>query len=297
MPNTLVHFGVQGVASRVLFREVDIKWILLGCVVSDVPWILRRAISLSIDGPNLYDLHLYATVQATFAFTLILCGFFAVLSKRPFQIFAVLAFNALLHLLLDAIEIKWGNGVHLFAPFSWDLLTFALVRPDSLAIYFLTAFGLAYSLWMLGHPALNPVDLSLSSPVRNLLASVLLVVYFAAPLAFLQGPAAKDNHSVQTLREFEERPGRHVDLDRRPYTKGKTGDTVRTFAGEEVQVVGKQSTTSGYVSIRGVFIDSKTIVAHDLQEDKGWFRDGASYIGLAICMIVWILALFGRDRN
>lgn len=297
MPNTLVHFGVQGITGRVVFREVDIKWILLGCVVPDIPWILRRALSFSVDGLNPYDLHLYVAVQATFAFTLILCGFFAVLSKRPRLIFAVLAFNSLFHLLLDAVEIKWGNGVHLFAPFSWDLLTFALVWPDSLAIYFLTAFGLVYSVWILRYAALKPVGLSFSSPVRILLAFVLLVVYFATPLAFLQGPAAKDYLSVETLREFEDRPGKDVDLDRRPYTKGSTGDTVRTFAGEEVRVVGKQSTTSGAVSIRGVFMDSKTITAHDLHEAKGWLRDGASFIGLTISMIVWVLALFGRDRN
>ena len=88
-----------------------------------------------------------------------------------------------------------------------------------------------------------------------------------------------------------------MSLERRPYTKGDTGDTVRTFAGEELRVVGAQSNTSGQVSIRGVFIDSNTIQARDLHEDKGWLRDGASYIGLTICMIAWILALFGRNRN
>jgi hypothetical protein len=297
MPNTLVHFGVQGITSRGLFRNVDIKWILLGCVVPDIPWILRRAIFLSIEGVNRYDLHLYASVQASFAFALILCGFFAVLSKKPRLIFSVLAFNSLFHLLLDAVEIKWGNGVHLFAPFSWDLLTFALVWPESLVIRLLTAFGFIYSLWMLGRSALQPVDLSFSPPLRIFLASVLLIGYFASPLAFLQGPAVKDNHSVETLRAFEDRPGKHVDLDRRPYTKRRTGDTVRTFAGEDLRVVGEQSSTSGHVSIRGVFIDSKTINAHDLHEAKGWLRDGPSYIGIAIFMIVWARDWFGRDRN
>ena len=44
MPNTLVHFGAQGAASHALRRRLDPRFVHLGCLLPDLPWILRRAI-------------------------------------------------------------------------------------------------------------------------------------------------------------------------------------------------------------------------------------------------------------
>ena len=40
MPNSLVHFAVQGVVTRSVLRDADIKWVFLGCIIPDVPWII-----------------------------------------------------------------------------------------------------------------------------------------------------------------------------------------------------------------------------------------------------------------
>ena len=44
VPNTLVHFAAQGAASHGLWRRLDPRWVYLGCLLPDLPWILRRAV-------------------------------------------------------------------------------------------------------------------------------------------------------------------------------------------------------------------------------------------------------------
>jgi hypothetical protein len=116
VPNTLVHFAVQGAASRGLWQRLDPRWIYLGCLLPDVPWILRRLVvgfGLPVDA---FDLRLYTMGLASLAGTLLLCAAVALLTAAPRLVLAVLGTGALLHLLLDATELKFGNGVHLVAP-------------------------------------------------------------------------------------------------------------------------------------------------------------------------------------
>ncbi len=39
MPNTLAHLAVQGLATRALLPRSDLKWIALGCVLPDLPFV------------------------------------------------------------------------------------------------------------------------------------------------------------------------------------------------------------------------------------------------------------------
>ncbi len=52
----------------------------------------------------------YWIAQASWAGSLPMCGALASLSARPGWAFLLLAGNAFAHLLLDALETKWGNG-------------------------------------------------------------------------------------------------------------------------------------------------------------------------------------------
>jgi hypothetical protein len=297
MPNTLVHLGVQAVATRTVVLDPDIKWIALGCLIPDLPWIWQRVLQAVAPGLNPYDLRLYAIVQASFAGSLLLCGAFAAISEKPRLVFSVLALNSFLHLLLDACETKWGNGVHLVAPFSWDLVNFGLFWPESLLIYLLTAFGVVYTVGRLRHAEVGPVGLSFGSPKGILLALALLGAYYSVPLALLHGPQERDNHSIKTLREKADRGGREVALDRSLYLKRASGDVVRTFAREELRTVGKVATTTGHVSIRGRFIDADTILVRDLHYNNARLRDWANYIGLLLVAVIWVRSLLGRDRD
>ena len=49
--------------------------------------------------------------------------------------------NAALHLVLDALQTKWGSGVHFFAPVSWTSTNWGLFWPESIVTYGLTTLG------------------------------------------------------------------------------------------------------------------------------------------------------------
>ena len=120
----------------------------------------------------------------------------------------------------------------------------------------------------------------------------LLVGYFTLPLALLNGPEAADNHFVKTLHEREARVGRLVEFDRNPYVKRPAGNVLRTFAGEELRVVGHHLDRSAVVSIRARFVDPQTVEIREFHEHSEWFRDGAGYTGLLLFSIMWIVAFF-----
>ena len=126
MPNTLGHIGVQGVVTRLVFRDADSRWLLTGCILPDLPWIFQRAAVAAVPSLDLIDLRLYCVGQATLAGGLLLAGVLAALSRRPRVVFGVLGLNVILHLLLDACQRKWGGGVHLLAPLSWQDLRIGL---------------------------------------------------------------------------------------------------------------------------------------------------------------------------
>ncbi len=123
MPNTLAHFGVQSVLSHAALHDAEPKWVILGCLIPDLPWIFQRVVAELFPRVPAYELRLYVIVQASLGISLLLCATVALLTSAPFKVFRILAVNTLVHLLLDACQIKWANGVHLFAPFSWELLT------------------------------------------------------------------------------------------------------------------------------------------------------------------------------
>nr|MBS0019700.1 hypothetical protein [Gammaproteobacteria bacterium] len=124
MPNTIAHFGLQGAASRLLFGTVDPRWIMVGCVIPDAPWIAQRVVHAAAPGFDPYSLRLYFVAQASLLSSLVLCAACAVLTRTPRVLFFLLGFNVLAHLLLDACQTKWGNGVAIAAPISWSLWNF-----------------------------------------------------------------------------------------------------------------------------------------------------------------------------
>ena len=93
MPNTLAHFGIQGVVGGALLRSADAKWVFLGCVIPDVPWILQRVVRTVVNGVDPYDLRLYAIAQASFVGCLFLCGVFSAVSDKPRKVFTILTLN------------------------------------------------------------------------------------------------------------------------------------------------------------------------------------------------------------
>jgi hypothetical protein len=297
MPNLLAHIGAQGILTRGILKRADAKWVLLGCLIPDLPWILQRIVrGIGLDA-DLYDLRLYAITQASFAGCLILCGALAALAAAPGRVFLILALNSFLHLLLDAMQTKWANGVHFVAPLSWRLVNFELFWPESLPSVLLTVLGLFTVVWLWRTRPEGAAARSSRGRRRLLIPASLFLAYGGLPLLFLHGPETADNHFVRTLREVERRPGREVEFDRnRCLVQGE--DTVlQTFAGEQLLVAGNQTPAPGTVSLRARFRDRHTIEVLELHAHAALLRDAASVAGLAVVFAFWARAGWVRRSH
>lgn len=292
MPNTLVHFGVQGLATRAVLRDADLRCIFIGCLIPDVPWIVLRSLRAAGLAVDPYDALIYGTIQASLLLCLLLAAAVAACARRPRPVFAMLAGNSLLHLLLDACEKKWGNGVHLAAPFSWKLTSFSLVWPESAIVSILTLVGLGLTLSAFRRLRQPVRSIARPGPARLLIALALAGVYFVLPLAWLDGPYEADNRYARTMRE--RRLGVPFELDRVLFDKLPEGDRVRDLVDLEVDAVGNTPPTSGLISVRGVFRDSRTIEIREFRSHPRWSRDTATYVALLLFAALWLAALRAR---
>ncbi len=285
MPNTLVHFAVQGAASRGLWRQLDPRWIYLGCLLPDIPWILRRlvvAFGLPVDP---FDLRLYTMAQASLAGTLLLCGVLAVVAAAPRLAFPVLGLNALFHLLIDACEVKWGNGVHLLAPFSWTMTSFGLVSGEGAQLLLLSVAGALLVTWELLRSRRTSLGLVLR-PRRLAVAAALLVAYLLAPLPFLGAIERSDSYSVGTLRVRVERPGRQIGVDRTDFERTAGGGRLELWTGESVRTTGAGPDRDARVSLYGTFLEPDLLRIDRFVEHRRQ-RDWPSYLALGLLALLW----------
>ncbi len=287
MPNTLAHLGVAGIATRSIFRNADLRWIYLGAIIPDLPWILQRIVRFVSTSLDIFDLRLYAIVQATFFFSLILSGFFSLISTAPLKNFMVMGFGAFLHLFLDAIQIKWANGVHFLAPFNWQLTQFGYFWPDSIPTYLITGAGAVYFVLNWRKSMNQPWSVIIKSKSRLYGAGAVLGLYFVLPFLFLSMPEASNNHFVKTLREVEARPGKPIEFDRAVYQYEAPNGKLHSFHGEVFELVNFTLDYSTLLSIRGEFIDQHTIQVNAHNVHSSYFRDNASYLGLFLVAYLW----------
>jgi hypothetical protein len=291
MPNTLAHMGVQGLATQSLLQGADLKWIYIGCILPDIPWILQRFVRFVLPDVDLYTLRLYAVVQSSLCFCLVISLALGVLSAHFLKTFAILSLNSFFHLFLDACQRKWANGVHFLAPFDWDLNNFGLFWPESLPTYLLTAFGLVYFMRSWRQSVMVPVSIKLRPLIRPFGFIVLLAIYFVFPILLLDSPEQADNHFVKTLRMSHDRPGRPVEFDRASYLHHPMGGVLKSFAGEELAVEGMAFDRSILVSVRGTFVNEHRVRVSEYHVHAKGIRDGSSYLGLGLVTLVWVYTL------
>ena len=290
MPNTLAHIGVQTLVTKSICRTADFKWIAVGCILPDIPWIMQRAVLGLIPGIDASGLHLYATIQSSLFYSLILAGAVSLLARESRKIFLILAGNCLLHLLLDALQIKWGNGVLLLAPFSWQLTGFHLFWPEQLPTSLMTGLGLIVLILFSIKDGLTPVYFKIS-PDRLIPAALVLGLYFLTPPLFFQGPLSADNHFAATILDRTHRSGHRVAFDRSRYDPATR--TIRIFSGERLKVTGLPDLKSGTVSLQGIFTDANTVQALQWHVHSP-LRNINSLVGLGATLLVWMVALFKK---
>lgn len=283
MPNTLAHIGLQVPLCKSIAKTIPLHWIALGCVIPDIPWVIRRiaAAFAFLDG---IDLMLYAGIQASLAFSFLLAISLALCSKRMYWVAGILCANVLVHLLLDAAQIKWGNGVHLFAPFSWETLQLNLFWPEHGTSYLATAAGCILLVIYWPREVSRKIDFS-PKPYRLLVAFTGIVLYLSAPLFLLEQPRKANYHFSQTLQDKEQRTGKYIELDRESYSAQEK--TITVFSGETLSLTGNIPEKSGTLSVQGAFVAPDVINVTRFHE-HGFYRASLSLIGILLIALFWL---------
>jgi len=270
---------------------------VIACIIPDLPWVLLK-VSLTVTSFNPYDLRLFCTAQASLLLCLILSAGLSLLSRYSLKVFLILGINSLLHLLLDSLQIKWGNGVNIISPFDWKLFHLDLFWPEYAGTIFLTLIGLVYLIWY--WPRIvrsNPLQLT-AHGVKYTVASLFILAYCTAPIYFMDQLEEADTYFIHTMRNINERPGKPVKLDRAHYSHET--QEVRAWNGEHFKLTGALPESSGRVSFSGIFLDKSTIASRDFHLHSD-YRDFASLLGLIMaCTLVLhslVLAKFNRKKT
>ena len=294
MPNTLAHLGAQGVLNHLVKRGVDPKVVGLGCLLPDVPWLLQRLVNGLELSSDPYTTRMYFIAQASLLVTFCLCGSLAFLSQKPREVFLILSVNSFLHLLLDGLQTKWANGVHFFAPISWNLWNDGWFWPESIPTYILTGCGLFYvmRLWK------TAVNQRIIFPQRSFLSLglslVMFLLYFVLPFVFIEGPRQADNQFVRTLEEKESRVGKPIEFDRILYRRTATGYVVEGFGGEKIKVSIPPLDHSAIISGRGTFSAQNEVKFEEIHEHIWGLRDASSILGILLISAMWGQAYWGH---
>ncbi len=290
MPNTLCHIAIQGGLCHKLLPSAAFIWVLLGCIIPDIPWIeLHLLQSLHIIDP--YTLRYYCTAQASLLFCALLAGCIASFTQKSRIVFLILLGNSLLHLLLDSLQIKWGNGVNIIAPFDWHLFSAALIWTDTLATRIISIAG-AFYLLMIWQKSSQETrrhhHLARPCGKKMVIAFCCIASWLVGPFLFFPAMEDADTYSLYTLQQKDQRTGKAIAFDRVPYDAKQK--TITIFSGEKLHVTGNLPQKSGRISIQGIFFDPYTVTSSNFH-CHGNFRDRASMVGLLLACLFCIQSL------
>ena len=291
MPNTLAHIGLQVPLTRMGLKKAPLQWIMVGCIIPDIPWIVQRILTPLADP---LTLRLYTATQASLIYCLLLCLAFSMLSRNSRYIFLILAGNSLAHLIIDATQIKWGNSVNLLVPFSWDDTSFNLFWPEHISSYTCTTIGLlvCFLLW----PKAIRSDLLLEKPDKwkTTCAAICFLFYLASPSLLISSAYNADIHFSKTLANIQERTGKMLEIDRASFNMET--NTLQCYVDKNLKFPTALAIQSATVSIRGQFISNDTIELKDFHIHR-FFRDFASYVGLLLATLLWVHSLIHRKQH
>ncbi len=288
MPNTLVHIALQNALMYPVQRcGVLMSMILAGCVIPDFPWIAQRLLQWLNAGIDPIQLRAYSTIQASLFVSLIAAVACSTFYKRYLVAWAVIALGCGLHLLLDASQIKWGNGVNLAAPIDWRMTNFGFIWADHELTLWLSAFGLLIMVLQWNRLVIDAGSI-VSSRRRWTIFLFALLVYVSVPYQLRDKAINADLHFMNTLLEYSARAGKSIDLDRRPLKNFSGKCHVEVFTGELLRLESPLDPCHGTYSLRARFTDSETLRVENKHRHVV-NRDILSIIGLTL-----ILGWFGH---
>lgn len=277
-------------------KSLDPKLVYIGLLIPDLPFILRRLVLFSYPEINEYDLALYSIIQSTLIFSLILSLALSLLTSEIRKTFVILSINAFAHLVIDATQIKWGNGVHLIAPLDWQPINFGFYWPESILIKISYLLGLAYIFMNWRKAVLTPIPFKMAFSMPKAIAALLLCFYLFIPPLIFNLPEESGSHFIQTLRNKEKRRGRAIEIDRASYRPEVLGGRI-IVANEEIKVSNNVPANSGVISLKGTFTDTQTIEINEWHMHSNWLRDSSSYLALVLIASSWLVAIFVQFRR
>lgn len=277
-------------------KSLDPKLVYIGLLIPDLPFILRRLVLFSYPEINEYDLALYSIIQSTLIFSLILSLALSLLTSEIRKTFVILSINAFAHLVIDATQIKWGNGVHLIAPLDWQPINFGFYWPESILIKISYLLGLAYIFMNWRKAVLTPIPFKMAFSMPKAIAALLLCFYLFIPPLIFNLPEESGSHFIQTLRNKEKRRGRAIEIDRASYRPEVLGGRI-IVANEEIKVFNNAPANSGVISLKGTFTDTQTIEINEWHMHSNWLRDSSSYLALVLISSSWLVAIFVQFRR
>ncbi|MBU2676967.1 MAG: hypothetical protein KJP16_07765 [Gammaproteobacteria bacterium] len=275
--------------------RVPIAAIFAGCVIPDFPWIVQRLIDATGISLEPISSYAYSIAQASLFVCFFACMAFGFLftNCRLVAVFAFLSCST--HLLLDSLQDKWGNGVHLLAPFNWEVFSLGVFHIDSSLIYGLSFAGII-PFFFISKARQDARSLCLNR-VRLAACGACLLVYLLVPFFLTSDVIASDSRYLQTLENIDERPGKLLELDRE--TARVEGDTwyTTTHVGEDLSIVNPdvEMKSGDTYSFRAEFVDERRIRLIDWKRHSQ-MRDVASIIGLLAigCWMAMVLILSRR---
>jgi len=295
MPNTLAHIGLQVLGQRALgIGPKDFGLVLCGCVIPDLPWILRRVISVFeyLDPLRLFA---YSSIQSSLFISLILAAAVSLLLRESVRAILVIGISCFFHLLLDALQIKWSNGVILLAPFDWATVNWGKVWPDNPVVYVASLLGAAVILYALSTSRDFSVQFGATRIQRNM-ASIMIIVWLALPVAFIPTAFGLNNHYLITVTEVKARSEKYLELDRSTVQVRGKKFYAELLSGEQIELLPSNIPGPGVYSIAGKFDGPQRLFVIAWHRHSA-FRDVASLIGLCAILFGFVLSTIRQLKN
>ena len=293
MPNTLAHIGAQLPLTRILFSKVDPRWVTLGLLIPDLPWIYQRLVLYFLPTVSPIDVRAFVVVMSTPLFCMLFSAAIALLFRGSRWIFILLSLQCLLHLLLDCIQEKGGVGVPFFGPFDWQSFSWPLFPMDGWISTLLTCAGGCCILWLLRGKLPNS---TLGFPGyrirwRILGSTILVLIYTLAPLALMQNAVEANVHDLKLWSGSMPRTGMQAHFDRANFIPGPivgVGEIQDVFNPEPIPIMGIDLQQRALISTIATFKDETTLVAGDYVIHPTGRRFWFTIAGLAGVALFWI---------
>ena len=295
MPNTLAHIGAQLPIGKAIRRNWDPRWIVLGLLLPDLPWILQRVALAVLPTLSPISIRAYVVVLSTPVFCTVLAAAIACCFEKGRTIFWILFSQSIIHLLLDAFQQKGGVGIPFLAPFSWHTYSFPAYSMNGWVTNLLTLSGLVILLLLLAgrihFPKLN--RLLIDKPLNLLLSLGLVAIYFSGPLLLHNGVMDANVHDLKLWKGDMPRVGETVHFDRARYVPGDPGTIQDDFNPVPIPIIGVDFPHKTKISTEAVFINEDTLwTATYVVHPKG-LRFSYTIVGLLGILLFWTYPLFG----